>query len=65
VAQLAFSIDRSGGVHHARIVGSSGSNLLDRETLALVERAQPLPPPPADIPGSQIAVVVPIRYTIR
>jgi protein TonB len=65
VAQLAFSIDRSGGVHHARIVGSSGSNLLDRETLALVERAQPLPPPPADIPGAQIAVVVPIRYTIR
>lgn len=65
VAQLAFSIDRSGGVHHAHIVGSSGSNLLDRETLALVERAQPLPPPPPDIPGSQIAVVVPIRYTIR
>ena len=25
VAQLAFSIDRNGGVHHARIVHSSGS----------------------------------------
>ena len=33
VAQLAFSVDRSGGVHHARIVRSSGSSLLDRETL--------------------------------
>lgn len=65
VAQLAFSIDRSGGVHHARIVNSSGSSLLDSETLALVERAQPLPPPPPDVPGAQIAVVVPIRYNIR
>ena len=65
VAQLAFSVDRSGGVHHAHIVKSSGSSLLDRETLALVQRAQPLPPPPADLPGAQITVTVPIRYNIR
>ncbi len=65
VAQLAFSVDRSGGVHNARIVRSSGSSLLDRETLTLVERAQPLPPPPPEVPGSQIAIVVPIRYNIR
>ena len=65
VAQLAFSIDRSGGVHHARIAHSSGSTLLDRETLLLLERAQPLPPPPAEIAGAQIAVVVPIRYNFK
>ena len=65
VAQLAFSVDRSGGVHHARIVRSSGSNLLDEATLALVERAAPLPPPPPEISGAQIAIVVPIRYNIR
>jgi len=65
VAQLAFSVDRSGGVHGARIVRSSGSSALDRETLALVERAAPLPPPPADITGAQIAIVVPIRYNFR
>ena len=65
VAQLAFSIDRGGGVHRARIAHSSGSSLLDRETLLLLERAQPLPPPPAEIPGAQIAVVVPIRYNFR
>lgn len=65
VAQLAFSIDRSGGVHHARIVHSSGSSLLDRETLLLLERAQPLPPPPAEIHGAQISIVVPIRYNFR
>lgn len=65
VVRLAFSVDRSGGVHHARIVRSSGSSVLDRETLSLVERAAPLPPPPAEIGGSQVAVVVPIRYNIR
>ncbi|HEY1473456.1 MAG TPA: energy transducer TonB [Pseudolabrys sp.] len=65
VAQLAFSVDRSGGVHHARIVRSSGSSLLDEATLALVERAAPLPPPPPEISGAQIAIVVPIRYSMR
>lgn len=65
VVQLAFSIDRSGGVHHARIVRSSGSNALDEATLSLVARAAPLPPPPPEVPGSQIAIVVPIRYNIR
>ena len=65
VAQLAFTIDRHGGVHHARIVHSSGSELLDNETLALVTRAQPLPPPPPELGGTEIAIVVPIRYNIR
>ena len=65
VAQLAFSVDRSGGVHGARIVRSSGSSALDQAALALVQRAAPLPPPPAEITGSRIAISVPIRYNIR
>jgi len=65
VAQLAFSVDRGGGVHNARIVRSSGSSLLDRATLELVERAQPLPAPPPEVRGAQIAIVVPINYNLR
>jgi protein TonB len=65
VAQLAFTVDRSGAVHHARIMHSSGSNVLDRETVALAERASPMPPPPAEISGAQIPIVVPIRYNTR
>ncbi len=65
VAQLAFDVDRSGRVHRAHIVRSSGSDLLDRATLALIERAQPLPPPPPQLRGAQIAITVPIRYNIR
>ncbi len=65
VAQLAFSVDRNGHVHRARIVHSSGSRVLDRETLALAERASPMPPPPAELSGAQIPIVVPIRYSVR
>jgi protein TonB len=64
-AQLAFSIDRSGGVHGAHIIRSSGSSLLDRETLALPLRASPMPPPPPEVIGAQIPIVVPIRYNAR
>ena len=65
VSQLAFSVDRSGGVHNARITRSSGSSVLDQATLALVARAAPLPPPPPEITGSQIPISVPIRYNMR
>jgi len=65
VAQLAFSIDRGGGVHHPHIVRSSGSNTLDRDAVALAERAAPMPAPPPDVPGAQIPIVVPIRYNPR
>ncbi len=65
VAQLAFSIDRGGSVHNVRIVRSSGSSLLDEATLELLKRAAPLPAPPPEIAGAQIAISVPIRYNMR
>jgi protein TonB len=61
-ARLAFSIDRQGRVVTSRIVQSSGSDALDAEALALVKRAQPLPPPPAGLADNQLSFVVPIRY---
>jgi protein TonB len=65
VVRLAFNVDRRGGVHNVRILRSSGSSLLDRATLALPRRAAPLPPPPANLGGRRIPIVVPIRYNIR
>jgi len=61
-ARLAFSIDRGGRVLASRVVHSSGSDALDREALALLQRAAPFPPPPAGLPDDRLSFVVPIRY---
>jgi protein TonB len=65
VAQLAFSIDREGHVLSSRIVTSSGFPALDEETLALVQRAQPFPAPPPEVPGDEIRFLVPVRFGLR
>jgi periplasmic protein TonB len=62
-AHLAFTIDRQGRVTSAHIAGSSGSAALDAETLALVHRVS-IPPPPAEMAGAQISLVVSLRYNI-
>jgi periplasmic protein TonB len=62
VARLAFSIDRQGRLLGSRIVKSSGSAILDAETLALVKRAEPFPAPPEDVLDDQLSFIVPIRY---
>lgn len=64
VSSLAFSLNRQGHVTSARIAGSSGSPALDEETLSLVHRVQ-FPPPPAEVGGAQISLVVAIRFTPR
>jgi periplasmic protein TonB len=64
-ALVAFFVDRQGGVHNARITRSSGSAALDRETLATVQRSQPLPPPPPEVMGAQIKLEQKIRYNGR
>ena len=65
IAQVAFSVDRHGGVHGAHVVRSAGSALLDRDALAWVARAAPLPAPPPDVSGALIPIVVPLRYSVR
>jgi periplasmic protein TonB len=62
VSNLAFSLNRQGRVTSARITASSGSATLDAETLALVRRVQPFPPPPPEVSGTHISLVVAIRY---
>lgn len=65
VVQVSFGVDRSGGVHHARVVATSGSSLLDRDAIAWLQRSQPLPPPPPEVGGAMISITVPLRYNYR
>jgi periplasmic protein TonB len=65
ITTVAFTIDRQGRLLTSRIVQSSGSILLDQETLAMLARAQPMPAPPSDIPDNKLSFVVPVRFNIR
>jgi TonB family protein len=40
----------------------SGYPALDRETIATVRRAQPFPPPPADLPGATFEFTLPVEF---
>ena len=64
VVMLHFVLDRSGRLLSAEISQSSGRPALDREALALIVRAQPLPPMPAEM-GPTLDAVLPINFSLR
>lgn len=65
VAYVRFSVDRQGNASNIRLGQSSGHPLLDEETLATVRRGSPLPPPPADVAGDPVEVMVPVTFFLR
>lgn len=62
-ATVAFSIDRSGRVISARLIRSSGNPGLDKEAVALVRRASPVPPPPANIKNNPVLLTAPVAVS--
>ena len=62
VVLLRFTMDRNGKVLGAAIEKSSGNDALDQEALAALQRAQPLPLPPAEIPGDTLDLIVPVDF---
>lgn len=65
VPWVRFTMNRKGEVLEVALHRSSGYPVLDREVTALVKRAQPLPPPPEDIPGDSLTMAVPVEFFIR
>jgi protein TonB len=61
---IGFTIARDGRVSDARIEKSSGSPILDRATLALVQRASPVPSLPDTFKGGAARVKFPINYEL-
>ncbi|MDR3468890.1 MAG: TonB family protein, partial [Xanthobacteraceae bacterium] len=64
-AVLTFTVSRSGQVLSSHLGRSSGSAALDAETLALLRRAQPLPPFPPEMPQASKTLSVPLSYSLR
>jgi protein TonB len=64
-ALLYFVIDRDGRVIEYRLQKSSGYRVLDREVSAMIERAQPLPKIPDDMPMQQLQLVLPVQFFLR
>ena len=62
VTRVAINMDRQGKVTSARIATSSGLSAFDQTALEIIERAQPFPPPPAVLPGTEVAVIMQIWF---
>jgi protein TonB len=60
-----FVMDRDGKVLSSRITRTSGHEVLDHAVETMLERAQPLPKMPADMPQEQLSLVVPIQFFMR
>lgn len=65
IAHLRLVIDRQGLVLAASLATPSGFTLLDDEVLALARRAEPLPPPPDDVAGATIELVLPVAFQLH
>jgi len=64
IVLLHFSMDRQGHLVDAWVERSSGSTSLDAEALAAIQRAQPLPQIPPNLPD-RLSVAIPISFTLR
>ncbi|MCG6577316.1 energy transducer TonB [Pseudomonas sp. AF32] len=63
--RLRFVVDAEGNVLSFELVGKSGNADLDRATLEMIRKAQPLPKPPADmLTNGSIEIVAPFVYSI-
>jgi protein TonB len=62
---VEFTIDRSGNVVASRVLSHSGSTLLDEEAIAVLQRASPLPGPPAEMTGELFPLTLPIQFRIK
>ena len=65
VPYVRFRIDRKGQVLDASLERSSGHAALDAEAVDLPSRASPLPPPPDEVPGDPLEIVVPIEFFLK
>jgi protein TonB len=62
---LRFRMKRDGTVLSYAVERTSEHEVLDEAALAMIERAQPLPPLPDDVPGDTIELTLPAVFNIN
>lgn len=62
---VRFVIDRTGKVQSIELESPSGYPLLDREAREMIERGDPFPPIPEEMPGLSLEVRVPASFHVR
>lgn len=62
VVVVRFAITRAGGATGIALARSSGNGALDQAATALVRRASPFPPLPAEFGPSVMPLTVPISF---
>lgn len=66
VARVTFTVSDSGAVIASQLAGSSGTIALDREALAMLQRASPLPPPPASLlEAGRYRITLPVSFDLK
>jgi periplasmic protein TonB len=64
-ALVRFAINRAGMVRSVAVVRGTSHGDLDEEAQRWIERAQPLPPPPPEVAGDSIELVIPLKFELH
>ena len=59
---VRFVLNRAGDVIESAVTKSSGNDVLDREAIAILQRASPFPAFPAAKPGAQDTYIAPVNF---
>ena len=62
--KIRIAIASDGTVSEVEVLQSTGSDILDEELQAMVDRASPFPPFPEDLKKTSLALVVPIAFRL-
>lgn len=61
---LSLDLDRMGRVVSANVIESSGDDAFDAAALAMVQRASPVPPPPALVADEGLSFSLPVVFRV-
>jgi protein TonB len=60
-----FLLDRTGHVLSARVVKGSGDSAFDDAALAMIRRADPVPPPPPRVADEGLSFTLPVIFRVK